>query len=818
MFEGILERINDGILSLDKDGRVLYVNQVGVALLGRETPDDLIGRIFWDEFPEASQNPFKKAFKQVTKLKKQQNLDQYFELLDRYLQIRIFPSPEAATLYFTDISIEKRADTKDSDELSFIQKIIKSSPLFIFLLEVKEDYPTYFSFGLNRILGYSEKEIKAMGRKFAETVCHPDDYEYYKNSIQSKYSTLADNEALEFGVRIKDKEGKWRMFHSREVVFSRNPDGSPAKILGIGMDVTKRMALLKEKRHLEDIFKLALENVADVIAIFGRDRKVKMVNEAVYKLTGVKAEDFVGKLLEDVLSPEVVKNSKQALDDVYLTNKMRSIDTEINPPNGSEISLKVTFIPILDEKEEVEEVIGVVQDLTERAKSKKLLKESEERYRLLVETSPYAIGVIQDEKIVYANSGASHILGAKSPNELIGKPISSLVYQENVKDTLERTRRLLAGEKIAYPIEDRYVRMDGTDFPVEVTASQLEFHGKPAVQVIALDITEKKKAQEELENEAIRRRILIENSRDGIVVLDENGDVFEANLKAAEMLGYTPEEYANLSVFDWDAHFSEENLQTMITTVDRSGDFFETKHRRKDGSEMDVEISSSASMFKGKKLIFCVIRDITKRKKAQKELEQTLTQLRHAVAATISTLMQAIEIRDPYTAGHQRRVADLARSIAEEFNLPSDQIEGIRIAASIHDIGKISIPSEILSKPSKLSDAEMALVREHVNYGYNILKDIESVWPLAEIVHQHHERLDGSGYPQGLKGDQIMIEARILAVADVVEAMASHRPYRPARGIDAALQEIEDKKGTLFDKRVVDTCTRLFRKKGFVFK
>ena len=657
-----------------------------------------------------------------------------------------------------------------------------------------------------------------MGRKFAEAVCHPDDYEYYKNSIQSKYSTLADNEALEFEVRMKDKAGKWLMFHSREVVFSRNPDGTPAKILGIGIDVTKRMALEKEKRHLEDIFKLALENVADVIAIFGRDRKVKMINDAIYKLSGVKAEDFIGKLLEDVLSPELIDLSKPTLDDVYLTKEMRSIDVEIKSPNGNEFSLKLTFIPVLDKKGELEEVIGVAQDLTERAISKKLLKESEERYRLLVETSPYGIGVIQDGKIVYTNPGANHILGAKDQNELIGKPISSFIYPQNLKDTLGRIKRLLKGEKISYPIEDRYVRMDGTDFPVEVTASPLEFHGKPAVQVIALDITEKKKVLEELENEAVRRRILIENSRDGIVVLDENGDVFEANLKAAEMLGYTLEEYANLSVFDWDAHFSEENLQTMITTVDKSGDFFETKHRRKDGSEMDVEISSSASMFKGKKLIFCVIRDITERKKAQMELEQTLTQLRHAVAATISTLMQAIEIRDPYTAGHQRRVADLARSIAEEINLPSDQIEGIRIAASIHDIGKISIPSEILSKPSQLSDAEMALVREHVNYGYNILKDIESVWPLAEIVHQHHERMDGSGYPQGLKGDRIMIEARILAVADVVEAMASHRPYRPARGVDAALQEIEDKKGTFFDEQVVDACVRLFREKGFVFK
>ena len=178
----------------------------------------------------------------------------------------------------------------------------------------------------------------------------------------------------------------------------------------------------------------------------------------------------------------------------------------------------------------------------------------------------------------------------------------------------------------------------------------------------------------------------------------------------------------------------------------------------------------------------------------------------------------ASETRDPYTAGHQKKVADLARAIATEMKLSHDTIEGIRMAGAIHDIGKISIPSEILCKPTTLSDLEFSLIKAHTQYSYEIMKDVEAPWPLADIVHQHHERINGSGYPQGLKGENILIEARILAVADVVEAMVSYRPYRPALGLEIALIEIEHNAGTLYDRMVADACLKLFREEGFSFE
>lgn len=191
--------------------------------------------------------------------------------------------------------------------------------------------------------------------------------------------------------------------------------------------------------------------------------------------------------------------------------------------------------------------------------------------------------------------------------------------------------------------------------------------------------------------------------------------------------------------------------------------------------------------------------------------------LRRSLEDSIKAIAATVEMRDPYTAGHQRRVGQLAVAIARELGIGEHSIHGIELAASIHDVGKINVPAEILSKPSRLNDIELMLVKSHAQAGYDILKEIKFPWPIATMVWQHHERLDGSGYPQGLKGAEIPIESRIMAVADVVEAMASHRPYRPALGIKVALKEVERGRGTVYDEAVVDACIRLFREKRFAF-
>ena len=210
--------------------------------------------------------------------------------------------------------------------------------------------------------------------------------------------------------------------------------------------------------------------------------------------------------------------------------------------------------------------------------------------------------------------------------------------------------------------------------------------------------------------------------------------------------------------------------------------------------------------------------DITKRKQAEEKLRESYQRLKKTIDATLDTMSKIIEAKDPYTSGHQHRVCQLAVPLARELGLSPDKIEGIRIASLIHDIGKIGVPAEILSKTTTLSNIEFSLIKEHSQIGYDILKSIDFSYPIAEIVLQHHERLNGSGYPNNLKGGEILLEAKIMAVADVVEAMSSHRPYRPALGINKALEEISENRGILYDPKVVDVCLKLFKKKGFKFE
>ena len=317
--------------------------------------------------------------------------------------------------------------------------------------------------------------------------------------------------------------------------------------------------------------------------------------------------------------------------------------------------------------------------------------------------------------------------------------------------------------------------------------------------------------------ENIRRAL--DESPLGVRIVSKEGETLYANR-------------ATLDIFKYDSIEEWQTTQAVKRYTEQSYAAFKVRREKrrlgedesseyeidiviKDGEVRHLQAWRKRVLWNDKEHYQVIYRDITERKKAEEQLRESLEQLRRAVQATIQVLVLAVEIKDPYTAGHQRRMTDLARTIATEMGLPPEKIEGLRMAGVIHDIGKITLPVEILSKPKKLSDIELSLIREHARLGYEILKDVESPWPLAEIVLQHHERMDGSGYPRGLKGKEILIEARILAVTDVVEAMASHRPYRPALGIDATLEEIEKNRGLLYDSHAVDTCLRLFREKGY---
>ncbi len=314
----------------------------------------------------------------------------------------------------------------------------------------------------------------------------------------------------------------------------------------------------------------------------------------------------------------------------------------------------------------------------------------------------------------------------------------------------------------------------------------------------------------QLEESEAKFRNLFEDSKDAIYIWKKDSGYLEFNQSMIDLFGYTADEMRKIKLRDFFP--DRENLRKYLRTIKASGYVkdLNLRMRKKDGSV--IVCIASTSVLKDSQGRFNgfqgIIRDIT-------DLQLSIDRINGAMSGIIKAISNTVEKRDPYTAGHQKRVADISIAIGKAINLSEDRIKGLEMAALIHDLGKIHIPYEILNKPGRLSRIEFELIKSHPVVGYEILKSIDFPWPIADIVHQHHERINGAGYPEGLRCGDILLESRIVSVADVVESMASHRPYRPAVGIEAALDEIKLNRGVLYDPEIVDACILLFIDKGF---
>ncbi len=334
------------------------------------------------------------------------------------------------------------------------------------------------------------------------------------------------------------------------------------------------------------------------------------------------------------------------------------------------------------------------------------------------------------------------------------------------------------------------------------------------------EIAERKRKEEALLESEELSASLLNHSPNPILVVNPDTSVKYINFSLEQITGYSLVEVINRKApYPWwsedDLHFmSEYYKQVTASGTSKREHLF----RKKNGDPLWVEVSMTTILGEnGPKYSIANWVDITERKMAEsarEHAEQLLTEtnvkLRDTVDGIVVSMAKVVETRDPYTAGHQERVARLAIAIAREMELPEEQVRGVGVAAVLHDLGKIDVPAEILSKPSRLKDKEYSLIQDHCNAGYQILKNVDFPWPVAQAVLQHHERMDGSGYPSGISGDDILLESRILAVADVVEAMSSHRPYRPSLGLEQGLGEITRFRGKGFDETVVDACLAIF--------
>ena len=446
------------------------------------------------------------------------------------------------------------------------------------------------------------------------------------------------------------------------------------------------------------------------------------------------------------------------------------------------------------------------------------LRKGEENYRLLFEANPHPMWVFDDKTLSFlAVNDAAVAKYGWSREEFLAMTVADIRRAEDVPVLLKQLAT--SNETDLCVVKgSRHRTRHGTFIDVEVSSHFVEFGGRRAWVATAYDITERKRAEESLRAAEEQYRGLVEQSIAGIYII-QDGTFAYVNPRfaairgygsAGEMFGLDP----LLLIAETDRSTVAEHNRRLLAGETRSIDYVFTA-LRKDGSTLEAGVHSAFATYRGRPAIIGMMQDISEKRRAEDEIKRHVTQLEKAMQSTINVVATIGELRDPYTHGHERRVGEIAAAIAAEMELEASRVEGIRITGYLHDIGKIAVPAEILAKPGRLTKVEFGVVKDHAQQSYEILKTVEFPWPVAESAWQHHERLDGSGYPRGLKGDQISLEARILGVADTVEAMASHRPYRPGLGIEKALAEVENNRGKLYDPQVVDACLRLFRAKGY---
>ncbi len=799
--------------TLDTRGIITSVNQTEARMLGY-SPEEMVGEsIFEFILPEQRQEA-QKRFKQKLSGK----------LLPR-AEDRIYVKKDGSRVYVViDDVLEHDKEGKligvrttmvDITDVKRAENLLRQSEeKYRLLAENAMDGIYIISTGgfeyvnpaFEKIFGYKEKEVCHRKFNFFDLI-HPEDRELVAKREEARKKGAPLSPEYSFRILTKDKKIKHVEVNTVPLF------GEKLRVLGILRDITKRKMDEEALRESEEKYRSVVEQSRYGIAII-QDGVFKYVNQRLAEMGGFSVKELIGSPSKKFISAEDLSK----VDD-YHRRRLAGEDVapvyelEISSKNGKKIYIEFNTGVITYHGRPADLV--VVQDIGERRKAEEAVRESKERYKDLVEKAGVAILIDDREaRLRYCNNNYAELFGY-SMEEIKKQTISTLVHADDVARVSEYHKGRVEGRDVPSRYECKAVKKDGSIIHIEVNASAFREDGDIiGTRCYMWDITERKEAEEAIQASEEKFKTLFNSASDAIFIHDLEGRFLEVNKVACERLGYGREQLLKMSLMDIDLPEYALQMPERIQELRKMGHiFFETALVHRDSSVLPIELSSRIIDYEGKTAALSIARDITERKRAEEERKSSFERLRRALEETVNALSSAVEMRDPYTAGHQHRVTNLACAIAREMGLSKEQIEAIRIAGIIHDVGKIRVPAEILSWPGRLSDIDFNVIKTHPQVGYDIIKKIELPSSVAQIMLQHHERLDGSGYPGGLKAKDILLEAKILAVADVVEAMASHRPYRAALGIDKALEEISRNKGILYDKNVVDACCRILSKK-----
>jgi PAS domain S-box-containing protein len=981
-----LDVVKDPIFLHDKEFRIVRCNKAYQQCAGLPFKQ-IIGQPYYEVFPK-THAPLRHC--RLAMESAEAHSEEELTVDGKVFRSRSYPIQDEAGDYLysihtlEDITGRKQDESRLRESEAFIKAVLDNLPVGI---AVNTAVPPV-------VFNYMNDNFPAIYRTTRDKLADPDAfwdavYEDPELRRQIRQRVLEDCASGDAGRMHWDDIPLTRNGEETAYISARDiPLSDKQLVISMVWDVTGRKRaeqVLQDEKKFSDAL---VQKLPDIFYLLDAHGKLLKWNANLQELSGLSDAEMSAASALDFIHEEdrplIAGKIRQALETGSAT-----ADARLVLKNGiRDYALTGTRIETLQGLN----IIGLGVDITARKQAELKLRESEERYRTLFETMlngfAYCRMLFEDGRpsdFIYldVNAAFEKQTGLK---DVVGKRVSEVIpgIRESDPELFERYGRVAQGGK---PEQfETYVESLKMWFFISVYSPKAQ-HFVAVFDVI----TARKQTEDALKNEALRRRMLMQSSQDGIAIVNQRHQVVEANARFAEMLGYTPEEVLTLHTWDFEANMTEAEIRANFANLLDTSMTIETRHRRKDGTVYEVEVSLGGTMVGGEPVVFTISRDITERKQheiamkranralrtisagnqalihateeeqllhemcevavqaggyrmawigyARDDADRTIEQMAQAgfeesgpdlsllkcnvdmsdscpagqtiisgetrvvqdvlndpeggawregarrygyascialplmdgehafgslvlfddkvntfdadeiellqemsgdlafgiltlrvkaahreheqrlqknMLQTVEAIASIVEMRDPYTSGHQARVAVLAQEIARQMGLPEEQMRAIHLAGLVHDLGKIQVPAEILSKPGRLTELEYSMIKMHPRAGYDILKGVDFSWPIAEMVWQHHERMDGSGYPRGLKGEEILPAARILSVADLVEAMSSHRPYRAGLGIDAALDEIIRGRGTLFDAQVVDACVALFREQNYV--
>lgn len=598
-----------------------------------------------------------------------------------------------------------------------------------------------------------------------------------------------------------------------------------------GLDISRirdhSQKMMQDFMEISTRYKTLFECAGDGIMIL-KDYRFVECNQQARLMFAAKPDQIIGRTPYE-LSPEHQPDGQRskekalALMNAALAGTPLFFEWRHRKCDGSlfdaEVSLRVMNLP------PGAFLLALVRDVTARKKAEQAEQVTKELFRAIFESAQDVI-FIKNRNLRYIQINPAFArLFKTTPENIIGKSDEELFDAASAALIKAEDQRVMAGELVE---TQTIKKIDGEPrYFHTIKAPLRDQRGKIwGLCGIARDRTEQERMSANLKKNEEFLRTITDNINEVIFAINMDLRFTYVSSSIKRLGGYSPEEFLTLSpeqVLTPESYRQEmlilnQNLNKV--NQDLSGSLLlELENIRKDGSRFWTETAFKFLLNDQNQpiSILGVARDISEIRQVHQELRKSYDNLKDILQGTVMALASAVEKRDPYTAGHQRRVSQLACALAREMGLSDEVINYLGIAALLHDVGKLYIPAEILAKPTKLTQPEFEIIKTHSRAGYDILRSINFPWPVAQIVLQHHEKNDGSGYPDHLTGDKILLEAKILGIADIVEAMISHRPYREALGLDQALNDIRQGRGAKFDAEIVDACINLFQNKKFSF-